>query len=52
MPMVNSEESISTCKGLVIDEKRLPTSLSPIQRMSGGEVDEILVVGQHLDTMF
>ena len=36
---------------IVVSEKRRPTSLPLIQPTTGGEVDEILVVDQHLDTM-
>ena len=36
---------------VVVGEKRRPMSLPPIQCMSGGEVDEIFVVVQHLNTM-
>ena len=36
---------------VVVGEKRCPTSMPLIQRTTRGEVDEILVVGQHLNTM-
>ena len=36
---------------VVVGEKRLLVSLPPIQRTTNSEVDEILVVGQHLNTM-
>ena len=36
---------------VVVGEKRRPTSMPPIQCTSSGQVDEIPVVGQHLNTI-